>query len=88
MFYYLFIIYLYVHYIIFNFVIYISIFILFDFKFVSYVQNCYNVKFLLLKKYLYFHDSPFLCYMNFFIIWFSHTIWLVKSGRQFVYEIL
>ena len=37
------------------------------------------------KKYLYFNDSNFLCYMKIFIIWFSHAIRLVKSGRQFVF---
>ena len=25
---------------------------------------------------------------NLFIIWFWHAIWLIKSGRQFVYKIL
>ena len=30
----------------------------------------------------------YLCYMKNFIIRFSHAIRLVKSGRQFVYQIL
>ena len=36
------------------------------------------------KKYLYFNDANFLCYIRFFIIWFSHAIGLAKSGRKFV----
>ena len=28
------------------------------------------------------------CYMNIFIIWFSHAIRLVKSGLQFVFKII
>ena len=47
------------------------------FLFSLYVQICYNVKFLLYKKYLYFNYSNFLCYMKFYIIWFSHAIQLV-----------
>ena len=37
---------------------------------------------------MYFNDSNVLCYMKILIIWFSHVIRLVKSGRQFVFKIL
>ena len=40
------------------------------------------------KKYLYFNDSSFLRYMKILIKRFSHAIWLIKSGRQFVFKIL
>ena len=52
------------------------------------VKSCYNLKLLLYKKYLYFNDSNFLCYVKIFAIWFSHAIRLIKSGRQFVFKIL
>ena len=78
----------------FNFAI-ISIFILFDLKFVWWQFYChYMYKIVIMensyykKKYLYFIDSNFLCYMNIFVIWFSHAIRLAKSGRQFLYKIL
>ena len=44
-------------------------------------------KILIKKRYLYFNDWNFLWYMKFFIIWFSHAVTLVKSGRQ-LYKIL
>ena len=40
------------------------------------------------KKYLYFNDSNFyMTYENFYYM-VSHAVWLVKSGRQFVFKIL
>ena len=70
--------------------LYISIFILFDFDNVFIFIICTKLlkcKILIVKKILHFNDSNFLCYMKFFNIWFSHAIWLVKFGREFVYKI-
>ena len=59
--------YIYMHIIRFLILLYISIFILFDFitfLFSLYVQNCYNVKFLLQKIYIYI-----LMVRTFYVIW-------------------
>ena len=42
----IYLLYIYTNIMCFLILLYVSIFTLFDFKFVGYVQNCYNVKFL------------------------------------------
>ena len=91
----MYLLYIYMYIICFLILLYITVFILFDFhlfgnvlifiictKLFHYMKNSYS------KKYLCFNNSNFLCYMKFFIIWFSHVIRLVKFGRQFIYKIL
>ena len=79
-FYDIFVTYLYVHYIFFKFcfIFLFSYYLILNFcdnAFVftsSYVQNCYNEKFLLQKNDLHFNDSIYLYDMKFFIYGF-HT---------------
>ena len=83
--------YIYLHIICFLILLYISIFILFDFitfLFSLYVQNCYNVKFLLQKRNIFQWFEFFMLYEIFYCMVFTKFSRLVKSGRQFVYKIL
>ena len=79
---------LYIYYIFLyeNFCFYI-IWLCYVFIFIIFQIVSYDVKHFC-KKYLYFNDYNFLCYINIFIICFSHAIQLVKYGRQFVFKIL
>ena len=89
MFYYMFFMYLFAYHMLFNFAIIRLILNLCDNYFIIIIcTNCYNVKLIIKKIYLYFKDSNFSFYIKNFIIWFSHAIRLIKSGRRFVFKIL
>ena len=80
---------IYMYIICFLILLYISA--LFDLRFVWRFYFYYMYKIVInchIVKKLYFNDSNFFLYEHFYYIWFSHSIRLVKSSRQFVFKIL